>query len=217
MRLGVVVFVGVCWASAAVAEDAVETARKYVEFWQGVEGRWKVTMSGGGTEAASADAGSFIWELKKSPSGVCFTDEGIVDGKANSHGIHAYDPEKKCWLMISYGQPQLATDPLFAMTWIPLDITKSTHLTEGTTFVAEGKCVMRDGTVIKTRRRWLFSKVQKDLLEVRFTEGIDNGAPLPDGIGVFERIAKQRDGVPTSNDEPSRQMTDFCSAVACFH
>jgi hypothetical protein len=151
---------------------------------------WKVTMSGGGTEAASADAGSFVWELKKSPSGVCFTDEGIVDGKANSHGIHAYDPEKKCWLMISYGQPQLATDPLFAMTWIPLDITKSTHVTEGTTFVAEGKCVMRDGTVIKTRRRWLFSKVQKDLLEVRFTEGIDNGAPLPDGIGVFERIAK---------------------------
>ncbi|MHB8953102.1 MAG: hypothetical protein ACYC4U_08980 [Pirellulaceae bacterium] len=49
---------------------------------------------------------------------------------------------------------------------------------------------MRDGTVIKTRRRWLFSEVQKDLLEVRFTEGIDNGAPLPDGIGVFERIAK---------------------------
>ena len=58
------------------------------------------------------------------------------------------------------------------------------------TFVAEGKCVMRDGTVIKTRRRWLFSEVQKDLLEVRFTEGIDNGAPLPDGFGVFERIAK---------------------------
>ncbi|MHB0960879.1 MAG: hypothetical protein ACYC0X_33365 [Pirellulaceae bacterium] len=49
---------------------------------------------------------------------------------------------------------------------------------------------MRDGTVIKTRRRWLFSEVQKDLLEVRFTEGIDNGAPLPDGFGVFERIAK---------------------------
>ena len=175
----VIALASVACTSRGLAEDNLETAKQFVEFWRPLEGSWEVTIEVEGV-APDHDADSFLWTFKKSPTGLCYVDEVRVNGEVTGHGIHGYDPQYKHWHLVSYGIPQTADERLHGTTWLFVDLTENMQLTEGISFIGEGKDVMPDGKVVNTRSRWQFPEVKPDRVVIRFTEATRNGEAMPD-------------------------------------
>lgn len=173
-------------AAAAQAEDQVELAKKYVDFWQPLEGRWEITFEVEGTPKAD-DAAPAVWTYRKSSTGLCYLGEVAVDGTATTHGIHAYDPLRKHWHFLSYGVPGSEEDSFTSMAWLHVDLATAQRLAQGVTFLAETKEVMKDGTVVESTGRWTFPRVEPDYVEIHLTDGKRNGEPVPPGKLILKR------------------------------
>lgn len=173
-------------ASATQAEDQMGLAKKYVEFWQPLEGQWEITWDGPGAPEGE-DAAPAIWIYRKAPTGLCYVVEVTINGTAANHGLHAYDPLRKCWHFLSYGLPARESDSFTSTTWMHVDLAKAQRLAPGVTFLAETKEVMQDGTVVESTGRWTFPRVEQDYVEIHITDGKRNGEPVPPGKLILKR------------------------------
>ena len=179
--------------SAAPAAEGLELAKKYVAFWEPVAGTWEVTTEQEGQEKTD-EAGTFLWECKKSPTGLYYTSSGQANGQVVSHGIHGYDPSHKCWHFVSYGLPPDDDSPLHRTTWLMIDLSKGKRARTGFTFLSEGRQVMPDGKVREGRARWTLQTVERNKIEIQFTEGTLDGEAQPDIRMVFKRVKPKTKG-----------------------
>jgi hypothetical protein len=168
--------------SIVVAEDVLETAKKYVEFWKPVEGAWEITSED------RPDA--VIWHHDLSPTGLCYTGGLEVNGQKVRQSIHGYDPEHKCWRSVAYMNPSEEEKTVVSTRWLVVDVEASDHVAAGTTFIGEGRDVLQDGTVKEGRGRWTFLLVEKDKMELGVTEITIDGEAQPDFRLKFKRVAK---------------------------
>ena len=178
--------VALCISSAS-ADDLTATAKKYVNFWQPLEGTWMVTFESEG-QASDAEMGPILWNVSRSPTGLCLLSGGELKGTPIGTGLHGYDPEQKCWHFISYQVPTGPDEAYCSKNWLHIDVAKDKVLKEGCTFIAEGKHYRGDGTVTESRARWTFPKVTDRVIEIAFTEGTENGESVPAG----KMICKQK-------------------------
>lgn len=134
----------------------------------------------GQEDEGQEDAVPFQWNFKKSPTGLCYLANAQANGTPIGNGLHAYDPEHKCWHFIGYDVPQKADQPYCDKAWLNIDVAKDKILQSKCAFITEGKQYMPDGTVSETRTRWTFAKVTDDSIEIHLTEGTRNGESVPD-------------------------------------
>jgi hypothetical protein len=176
--------------SVTVAEDGLEVAKKYADFWQPIVGTWEVTTEIEGEEEAGETTPALL-RFERYPLGLHYVSSTIVNGQEVGHGIHAYDPSRKCWHFVGYGVPPDDDSPLHGTTWLMINLEEQKQVKTGTTFMAEGRDVMPDGKVVETRARWTAKLVEKDRMEFVFTEATRDGEPRPDVKTVLQRAKRE--------------------------
>lgn len=168
------------------AQDELVVAKKYVQYWQPIVGDWAVEFEIAGTPAP----GKITWRFRKSPTGLCYLATITVNGDVTGHGIHSYDPEHKCWRIEGVRLPGPVDNTLLDTAWLHVDLSKSTHLKEGTTFTTKGRQVAADGTVTEIQNRWTFAIAGPDQFEIKLSDGKANGEPIPDAKMVLNRVSQ---------------------------
>ena len=167
------VIMGISVASA----DDIDTARKCVSFWTPFEGTWQSTTNG---EAS-------VWRTEKSPSGLCYVSSTKVGEEVVGNGIHAYDPETKCWKVVGFRVPTDTKSWLHRTTWIHVDMESLDQVRAGVSGSVEAKQTRADGTVVEEKGKIVVDEISRGKIVYRIIERTEDGAAKDDLKVVMER------------------------------
>jgi hypothetical protein len=171
-----------CYGAAAFGNDGLELAKKYVNFWQPLDGNWDLTAG-----AEDAEPVVVSWTFKRSPSELWYVSEGEAEGQATGIAVHGYDPEKKTWHYSGYGVPNEENPQLCSTVWLHVDLNGHEKLESGATMKSTSRRVLPSGQIDEGEGVWTWSEVTRGRVVLEITEANKNGEPQPDARFVFER------------------------------